>query len=291
MSDINEQQTTNEEIDEALYTKDFFDEELTLINNELDALDDLYTEVKTHYDGVKNSITRGSLTFVEKQTTNLVGIKTAKLNYIKLRSDLKRNVVDFGFKDKQIKAREGEDSDRISEGIYKRIMDDLSYNNKINQLSSNEISDEDVDAELEKVISDNNITTDGIIEDYEANTNFVEPDEEVEETIEEDNNTEEVVEESDSEETEEEIVEEQEELIDEEEAEEESDDSVAVNHTIAKNGIIGVDTNTGLFYELDEDYYLIKELGHIEDIADIIQTDDSELAIGDSGSIYISVEM
>jgi hypothetical protein len=78
----NNETSVNEE-QESFFDKNLFKEEFTQLDEELKSIDNLYDEVKTHFDKIKNSNSRGSLTFIEKQTSNLVSLRSARLNVIK----------------------------------------------------------------------------------------------------------------------------------------------------------------------------------------------------------------
>ena len=145
-----------------LYDPDMFNDELSLIDSEIQVIDSLYDEVKNHYDKVKNSPSRGSLAFVEKQTTNLVNLKTAKLNYIKQRIDVKKVKADFKYKDKQIDIKQStnETNNGLSESILNKIMESFGYDaKKINESSRklSNIDETDIDLELEEALDESDI--------------------------------------------------------------------------------------------------------------------------------------
>ena len=145
---------------ETLYNSDMFDDDLSLIDSEIQAIDSLYDEVKRHYDLVKNSPSRGSLSFVEKQTTNLVNLKTAKLNYIKQRIDAKKSLTDFKYKDKSIdiKQNANDATSQFNEAIYNKIMESMNYNPHSFTSMKSDISDEDdIDEELENSLDEKDL--------------------------------------------------------------------------------------------------------------------------------------
>ena len=98
-----------------------FKDETELINKEISEIDSLYEEVKTHYDALKNSFAKGSLSFIEKQTSNLVSLKTAKSSLIKDRITIKKLCADFELKD--IKANgDSNDTSGLAQQIAKEIL-------------------------------------------------------------------------------------------------------------------------------------------------------------------------
>lgn len=109
---------------------ELFKEELDLVNLEITEIDNLYSEIKTHYDKIKNSPVRGSLTFLEKQTSNLVSIKTAKLNLIKEKINMKKSISDINYKNRQldnkISSTDNEGS-LILESLYAKISSEFKY--------------------------------------------------------------------------------------------------------------------------------------------------------------------
>ena len=56
--------------------------ELEMLNKELVEHEELYSEIKDHYDNVKASRGSGTLGFIQKQTESLVSIKSGKLSII-----------------------------------------------------------------------------------------------------------------------------------------------------------------------------------------------------------------
>jgi len=57
------------------------EDELALLKQELGNIDDLYSEVYDHYSKVKRGGT-STLNFVEKQTANLISLKSSKISLI-----------------------------------------------------------------------------------------------------------------------------------------------------------------------------------------------------------------
>ena len=134
---------------ESLYSRDLFNDEMEMINNEIENLDDLYSELKGHFDSIKNSQARGSLSFIKDQTSNLIAIKTAKLNYIKQKADMKKNTTDFAFKEKTLSSKETEEGvDSLTAEILKKIANEVKYvqnDNKQNSVDVTSHNEDDID--------------------------------------------------------------------------------------------------------------------------------------------------
>jgi len=240
---------------ESLYSEDLFNEEMKMINDELNDLDNLYNEIKTHFDVIKNSQARGSLVFIKDQTNNLISIKNAKLSYIKQKADLKKNITDFAFKEKNISNKENESVDTITAEIYRKITNDFKFVPDKHELNSDIDIDKILDEELEDINIENIVDNITSVEDtkVEYNTN---------EEIIEDNILSEELEETNDENNEED------------------------------NSMIVVDIDTNIFYKVNKtNLELIDELGYIEKIVDITKIDEDDYAVGESGTIYLTVTM
>jgi len=248
---------------DSLYSKNIFDDEMSLINSEIETLDDLYSELKGHFDSIKNSQARGSLTFIKDQTSNLIAIKNAKLSYIKQRADMKRNVTDFAFKERNLNRESSEGMDNFTAELYKKIANEFKYvqdDNKQNSESNIDNNEEDIDKLLDEQLDDIDIGT--IVE---SSTSIEEVDVDYNVT-----------------ENEEETVTDSEEIVEtnlDEEKEDEPDNTITV-----------VDMDTIMFYKIDKDTFdVVEELGHVEDIVDTTDIEDETYAIGESGVIYLTV--
>ncbi|WCS68268.1 hypothetical protein Goe21_01580 [Bacillus phage vB_BsuM-Goe21] len=133
--------------------------ELSILQNELEKIDELYDETKEHYDKVKNSGSNGTLTFIEKQTSNLISLKTGKISIIQQIVNAKKTEADIALKNQR--NQEGGDNSDIREivaGVHDYILNnkkDKKFSEIINKKES-EISggsqkndEEDIDALLE----------------------------------------------------------------------------------------------------------------------------------------------
>lgn len=100
--------------------QEFFKEELDMINQEIQENRNLYTEIKTHLDKVKTSSTAGALTFISKQTPNLL---TAKNNEISLLKDLvsvKKIILDVAMKNK--KETDGSEDSELLKSLHNLLL-------------------------------------------------------------------------------------------------------------------------------------------------------------------------
>jgi len=143
----------SEELKNALDFSDTFDAEISLLDEEMANIDGLYDEVKTHFDSIKGSNNRGVLGFIEKQTGNLVSIKTTKISLIKEKINIKKTKADFEFK----KANLNKGSSSLSEGLTKQLFDMISENQgnvKPSDTTSYVESDDDIDSQLDQIFDE-----------------------------------------------------------------------------------------------------------------------------------------
>jgi len=68
-----------------------FEEELEMLKKEAKAIDDLFGDLKEHYDEVKQNSKRasGGLAFLHQQASNLVSLRNNKINVLKAIVDTK----------------------------------------------------------------------------------------------------------------------------------------------------------------------------------------------------------
>jgi hypothetical protein len=138
-------------------------EEETRITNEL------YDEIKTHYDIVKDNSRKmqGSLTFLSKQAENLIQLRNSAAALIKASVDVQHKAFSNNIKVKMINIKQEQEDDGIPFKVVKYLIDALKVSsNQIVGLNEAEYeviggdeSDEFLDARLiedktsEKVIS------------------------------------------------------------------------------------------------------------------------------------------
>jgi len=250
----------NKEVQENLYSKDLFEEEMKQLDSELKEIDALYGEIKTHYDTIKNAQFKGSLVFLKDQTSNLISLKTAKLSYIKQKADLKKTITDYAFKEKASNKQDTE-VDTLTEAIYKKITSEFGYvTDKESEPHVNEVDNIDtlLDEELENEDIGNIIGSSVSIETVEVD---YETGEVTEDENDEENNIENVV-----------------------------DSEPEVDETNA-NTVIAVDMDTNTFYQIDEKTFeIVEELGTMEDkIVDEVEIENDLYAIGESGNMYLVI--
>jgi len=256
----------NKKEEQQLYSKDLFEDEMSMIDDEIRSLDDLFTEVKTHFDAIKNSQARGSLSFVKDQTSNLISIKSAKLNFIKQRADMKKNITDFAFKEKSFASKEtSEGLDSLTAEVFKKIANEFKYtpdkHPNDNSNASNQ-DNEDIDRLLDEELTD--VSVDSIVESSTS----------IEEITVEYNS-----------ENQDYTVANGEELLEtnlDEKSEEEIDD----------NTMTVIDLDTYLFYSIDKDTFnIVEELGSVERIIDTTEIGEDTYAIGESGVVYLAITL
>jgi hypothetical protein len=138
--------------------------ELSLLHEALKENEDLYDEVKTHYDKVKQGGS-GTLQFVEKQTANLISLKSNKISIIQQMVNVKK--VDAETKLKIANANKGEEGTdklvgQMADAMYDLILskkkdksfeDIIGTQKKLDQEVPKE-DEPDVDALLEARLSE-----------------------------------------------------------------------------------------------------------------------------------------
>ena len=131
-------------------------DEIKLLNEALQDNENLFTEIKGHYDKVKQG-GPGTLQFVEKQTSNLISLKANRVSIIqqmitakKTEAEMKLKIANAGKDDSGNSALIGEISasmyDLILKGKGDKSFDELVGTQKNDE---NAMSEEDVDAILE----------------------------------------------------------------------------------------------------------------------------------------------
>lgn len=106
-----------------------FDSEYQLIDESIQQIDELYNETKAHFDAVRNSRSKGSLTFVQQQTGNLVALRTARVSMIKERINIKKIQADFHLKNQRLNPENDTNNDAlITQMAEYLIKNDASVN-------------------------------------------------------------------------------------------------------------------------------------------------------------------
>lgn len=141
--------------------EEFFKNELDLIQAEIKATDDLYDEIKEHFDKVKKSTSPGALSFVTKQTPNLVSLKGNKISLIKDLVNAKKVIIETSLK---TKPDDNKDDDNATlKAIHKMLLENKreDYINSINETTKNEteqFDDDYYDQLLEEKVAEINQT-------------------------------------------------------------------------------------------------------------------------------------
>jgi hypothetical protein len=141
--------TTNQpQLDPTTHYK----EELELLDQALAEIEDLYEETKSHFDVVKNSRTKGSLSFVHLQTGNLISLKGSKFQILKEKVSIKKSIADFTMKQKAAADGENKDKETIRQLMNALIKHDTTPEMKDIQYEDEE-STTDIDSTLDRQIA------------------------------------------------------------------------------------------------------------------------------------------
>ena len=131
----------------------YYEKTLQELQDEMDLTDDLYEELKEHFDGIKKSSSPGALTFISKQTPNLIALRKNKIDLLTKQADITKNIIDS-----TIKLTADDDDEDSSMAILKEINRLLIENKseefiekRLNSVddTKNKISKEDNDDLLE----------------------------------------------------------------------------------------------------------------------------------------------
>ncbi len=82
--------------------KEEFNKELSEIEKVIQEVDSLYDETKEHFDEIRNARVKGSLIFIQGQTSNLISMKNTKASLIKEKVNIKKTIVDLDLKNKKV---------------------------------------------------------------------------------------------------------------------------------------------------------------------------------------------
>lgn len=134
-----------------------FSKEHELFDDAIHEVDELYTEVKTHYDRIKNSPARGTLTFIQNQTSNLISLKTTKASLLRDKLNVKKAELDFALKYKKVDEEVAGGSDGIINEIARLVINSKEEKININDIS-NEPDSIDIERQLELMEESGDIT-------------------------------------------------------------------------------------------------------------------------------------
>lgn len=100
-----------------------FKDNLEMLMEEIQNNDRLYDELKEHLDSVRNSYSSGALTFISKQTPNLVSLKSNKLSAINSLFTIKKAIVELS-----LKTEDDGEADTSTKNLIKGIHELLVHN-------------------------------------------------------------------------------------------------------------------------------------------------------------------
>lgn len=139
--------TTENKINPFEHYKD----ELELINGGIAEIEELYAETKEHFDEVKNSRTKGSLSFVHLQTGNLISLKNAKFSMLKEMISIRKNIADLTMKQKAAEAGTDSKEKELLRQIAEML--DKSGSNPATSVEYEDVDETDVDSAIERQIA------------------------------------------------------------------------------------------------------------------------------------------
>lgn len=137
-----------------------FEEDLALIDASINEMDELYEEIKDHFDSLKGTYARGSLNFIQGQTGNLISLKTAKFNLIKERVAIKKIQEDLRLKNENAKGDQASADQAIVTELLNKILktSDVNKDNIIDIPQESEDSDDELLSRLDSLIDSGDIT-------------------------------------------------------------------------------------------------------------------------------------
>lgn len=131
-----------------------FQAELDKIQKTQEILESLYEETKTHFDAIKKSNSRNTLSFIHLQTGNLTALLNAQLSAAKDSFNIKKVEAELELKSKQ--SNMGAEHEQMLKELYDKMMSDTSIvpTEDKDDVYEDEYYDDDVDSQLD-ALSDN----------------------------------------------------------------------------------------------------------------------------------------
>jgi hypothetical protein len=166
--------------------EEFFSDEIELIKKELEEADNLYVELKEHFDQVKQSRSPGALNFISKQTTNIISAKSNKISLLKDLVSTKKIIIDSAVKTKSDDSNANGDNAILAE-LHKMLLNN-SKETYIEKEVPKEVHDDsyyddllekrlhEIEEKKEEVVEEKEETTKndtGNIENYTNNYKYV----------------------------------------------------------------------------------------------------------------------
>ncbi|QXN67919.1 hypothetical protein FPHOBKDP_00169 [Listeria phage LPJP1] len=141
-------------------------DEYNMLKKELSSIDELYTYSEGYFDRgskAQNSRMKTDPRFVTDQTSNLISLKTMKMQLIKAMSDLKVKMADIKIKEYNINNKDSDingDQSLIIKGIVNELLNtnrkdlqkvvDENLENDNNEDNENEVEEQDYDKLIEE---------------------------------------------------------------------------------------------------------------------------------------------
>jgi len=171
---MDKQEISNNKTKELSEMEYYFEKEEKALDETINEINDLYDEVKDHYNLVKNASKsanggRGVLSFLEKQTANLVTLKNSKVNLIQSKINLKKISAELA-----MKQRKDTDESQISNDIVNAILNKLDEQNEDSiiidedEFMEDNISEEDLlESRIQSLIDNGDIKDTSETKDFE----------------------------------------------------------------------------------------------------------------------------
>lgn len=129
-----------------------FNDNINLILDEMNEADSLYEELKEHFNCIKKSSSPGALTFISKQTPNLISLKSNKIQLIEKLTNIQKIAIDA-----TIKLRDENDIDANNNAILKALHKMLITNDRTEYIKEVESNDDNVDESNMSNLLDNRL--------------------------------------------------------------------------------------------------------------------------------------
>ena len=128
-----------------------FREEQSQLNKVLKDAEDVYIASKEIFDTLRSSKARGTSKTLTDVMSNLNSANTTRLQIIKEKSNLKKNIAELKLKQKQLKGKEDETNNLMAEEFSSKYLTELyssqgNRNNVINAINNAQSSNYDPDA-------------------------------------------------------------------------------------------------------------------------------------------------
>ena len=128
----------------------YYDDNLKAIDEEIELTEEFYTELKTQFDRIMHSTSSGALTFISKQTPNLITLRKNKIDLLKEKNAVLKNIIDSTVR-LSVEEEDSSKDNAILKELHKMLLSNSpeTYRTEDVEELDEEEANEDMDALLE----------------------------------------------------------------------------------------------------------------------------------------------